>query len=160
MFLACWLSDEQGGICMHDALKQIDYINEGRNADRFRRNFRDVPWVRVPIIHWEYCSPRVLTMEYLPGTKISAKAALQAQVFEWGVGGGGMMGDRERNDMCVLGERPCLPWPMLALLAYAVHPAARVACSLCIDIAAGLLQGTAFICILLLEDLECVTIVR
>jgi hypothetical protein len=34
---------------------------------RFRRNFRDVPWVRVPMVHWEYCSPRVLTLEYLPG---------------------------------------------------------------------------------------------
>jgi hypothetical protein len=36
-------------------------------ACRFRRNFRDVPWVRVPTVHWEYCSLRVLTLEYLPG---------------------------------------------------------------------------------------------
>lgn len=46
---------------------EIDYINEGRNADRFRRNFRDTPWVRTPVVHWEFSSPRVLTLEYLPG---------------------------------------------------------------------------------------------
>lgn len=31
------------------------------------RNFRDTPWVRVPVVHWEYSSTRVLTLEYLPG---------------------------------------------------------------------------------------------
>ena len=46
---------------------EIEYIKEGRNADKFRRNFRDVPWVRTPVVYWEYCSPRVLALEYLPG---------------------------------------------------------------------------------------------
>jgi predicted unusual protein kinase regulating ubiquinone biosynthesis (AarF/ABC1/UbiB family) len=50
---------------------EIDYINEGRNADRFRRNFRDTPWVRTPVVHWEFSSPRVLTLEYLPGAESS-----------------------------------------------------------------------------------------
>jgi predicted unusual protein kinase regulating ubiquinone biosynthesis (AarF/ABC1/UbiB family) len=27
--------------------------------------------VRVPRVYWELCSPRVLTLEYLPGIKIS-----------------------------------------------------------------------------------------
>lgn len=29
--------------------QEIDYINEGKNADRFRRDFRNVKWVRVPV---------------------------------------------------------------------------------------------------------------
>ncbi|WIA14006.1 hypothetical protein OEZ85_002567 [Tetradesmus obliquus] len=57
---------------------EIDYINEGRNADRFRRNFRDTPWVRTPVVHWEFSSPRVLTLEYLPGVKITDMQRLQA----------------------------------------------------------------------------------
>ena len=47
-------------------------------ACRFRRNFRGVPWVRSPVIHWASSSTRVLTMEYLPGIKISDVDALRA----------------------------------------------------------------------------------
>lgn len=57
---------------------EIDYLNEGRNADTFRRNFRNCDWVRVPRVHWRYAAPRVLTLEYLPGIKISHYEALEA----------------------------------------------------------------------------------
>ena len=52
--------------------QEVEYIEEGRNADRFRRNFRDVPWVRTPAVHWSHTSPRVITLDYMPGTKASA----------------------------------------------------------------------------------------
>lgn len=51
--------------------EEIDYVAEGRNADRFRANFADVEWVKVPGIYWDLTSPRVLTMEYVPGIKIN-----------------------------------------------------------------------------------------
>ncbi|MGL5061171.1 MAG: ABC1 kinase family protein [Microcoleus sp.] len=57
---------------------EIDYLNEGRNADTFRRNFRDKDWVLVPRVYWRYAAPRVLTLEYLPGIKISHYEALEA----------------------------------------------------------------------------------
>jgi predicted unusual protein kinase regulating ubiquinone biosynthesis (AarF/ABC1/UbiB family) len=57
---------------------EIDYLNEGRNADTFRRNFRDRDWVMVPRVYWRYAAPRVLTLEYLPGIKISHYEALEA----------------------------------------------------------------------------------
>jgi predicted unusual protein kinase regulating ubiquinone biosynthesis (AarF/ABC1/UbiB family) len=57
---------------------EIDYLNEGRNADTFRRNFRSFNWVKVPRVSWQYTSPRVLTLEYLPGIKISNYEALEA----------------------------------------------------------------------------------
>jgi len=57
---------------------EIDYLNEGRNADTFRRNFRHHSWVQVPRVYWRYASPRVLTLEYLPGIKISHYEALEA----------------------------------------------------------------------------------
>ncbi|MBD0334161.1 MAG: AarF/ABC1/UbiB kinase family protein [Cyanobacteria bacterium Co-bin13] len=57
---------------------EIDYLNEGRNADTFRRNFRLEDWVKVPRVFWRLASPRVLTLEYLPGIKISHYDALEA----------------------------------------------------------------------------------
>lgn len=52
-------------------LEEIDYILEGRNADRFRRDFSAYDWVQVPTVHWRFTSPRVVTLEFLPGAKIS-----------------------------------------------------------------------------------------
>ena len=66
------------GECRRILWEEIDYLNEGRNADTFRRNFRHVGWVNVPRVYWRYASPRVLTMEYLPGIKISHYDALEA----------------------------------------------------------------------------------
>lgn len=63
---------------------EIDYLNEGRNADTFRRNFRNQDWVNVPRIYWRFASPRVLTLEYLPGIKISHYEALEAAGLDRG----------------------------------------------------------------------------
>ncbi|MEA5507197.1 AarF/ABC1/UbiB kinase family protein [Halotia wernerae UHCC 0503] len=64
--------------CCRILWEEIDYLNEGRNADTFRRNFRGYDWVKVPRVYWRYASPRVLTLEYLPGIKISQYEALEA----------------------------------------------------------------------------------
>ena len=72
--------DWQGiyGECARILWEETDYLNEGRNADTFRRNFRSEDWVRVPRVYWKYASPRVLTLEYLPGIKISNYEAIEA----------------------------------------------------------------------------------
>lgn len=64
--------------CCRILWEEIEYLNEGRNADTFRRNFRDHHWVKVPRVYWRYTSPRVLTLEYVPGIKISHYEALEA----------------------------------------------------------------------------------
>ena len=64
--------------CRRTLWEEVDYLNEGRNADTFRRNFTEVPNVVVPRVYWRYSSPRVLTLEYLPGIKISNFEALTA----------------------------------------------------------------------------------
>lgn len=64
--------------CYKILYEEIDYLNEGRNADTFRRNFRDKEWVQVPRVYWRYASARVLTLEYIPGIKISHYDALEA----------------------------------------------------------------------------------
>ncbi|OIT00054.1 putative aarf domain-containing protein kinase, chloroplastic [Nicotiana attenuata] len=57
--------------CAKILYEEIDYINEGKNADRFRRDFRNIKWVRVPLVYWDYTATKVLTLEYVPGIKIN-----------------------------------------------------------------------------------------
>jgi predicted unusual protein kinase regulating ubiquinone biosynthesis (AarF/ABC1/UbiB family) len=64
--------------CRRTLWEEVDYLNEGRNADTFRRNFRDMPQIAIPKVYWRYTSPRLLTLEYLPGIKISDYEALSA----------------------------------------------------------------------------------
>jgi predicted unusual protein kinase regulating ubiquinone biosynthesis (AarF/ABC1/UbiB family) len=64
--------------CCRILWEETDYISEGQNADTFRRNFRSQDWVHVPRVFWRYSSTRTLTLQYLPGIKISDYAGLEA----------------------------------------------------------------------------------
>jgi predicted unusual protein kinase regulating ubiquinone biosynthesis (AarF/ABC1/UbiB family) len=68
--------------CCRILYEEIDYLNEGRNADTFRRNFRACNWANVPRVFWRYTSKRILTLEYMPGIKISNYEALEAAGIE------------------------------------------------------------------------------
>jgi ubiquinone biosynthesis protein len=50
---------------------ELDYGHEARNADVFHRNFADDPAVVVPRVIPRYSTGRILTLEYLHGTKVS-----------------------------------------------------------------------------------------
>jgi predicted unusual protein kinase regulating ubiquinone biosynthesis (AarF/ABC1/UbiB family) len=58
--------------------EEIDYLNEGRNAEKFAENFRDDPTVKVPAIYWRYSSTRVLTLEWINGFKLTDTERIQA----------------------------------------------------------------------------------
>lgn len=58
--------------------KEIDYVQEAMNADRFRYNFSDHPHILVPKVFPRYTTRKVLTMEYLPGIKIDDRQTLEA----------------------------------------------------------------------------------
>ncbi len=64
--------------CCRILWEETDYISEGQNADTFRRNFRSQDWVKVPRVYWRYSSTHTLTLEYLPGIKISHYEGLEA----------------------------------------------------------------------------------
>jgi predicted unusual protein kinase regulating ubiquinone biosynthesis (AarF/ABC1/UbiB family) len=51
--------------------EEIDYQNEGRNAEKFAANFHDDPTIKVPLIYWRYTSQRVLTLEWIDGIKLT-----------------------------------------------------------------------------------------
>lgn len=57
---------------------ELDYIREGRNAERFAANFAEDPNIHIPRVFWEMTTSRVLTLERIRGSKINDLAALEA----------------------------------------------------------------------------------
>jgi len=58
--------------------EEMDYVKEGRNADRFRYNFRTWRAIRVPKIYWTHTNTRVLTLDFIRGTKVVDLEGLRA----------------------------------------------------------------------------------
>lgn len=58
--------------------EEIDYLNEGRNAEKFADNFRDDPRIKVPSIYWQYSNTRVLTLEWINGLKLTDTERIRA----------------------------------------------------------------------------------
>jgi aarF domain-containing kinase len=57
---------------------ELDFVNEGHNAETVARNLKHRPEFIVPGIIWERTSRRVLTMDFIPGFKISDVGAMRA----------------------------------------------------------------------------------
>jgi len=56
--------------------KELDYKIEAMHLQRFAKNFENDPTIHIPEVYQEMTSKRVLTMEYLNGTKVSDIARL------------------------------------------------------------------------------------
>ena len=80
---------------------ELDYVREGRNADRIRSTLSDDDPVVVPRIHWQYTSEAVLVMDFVDGERLQdaigsrdssvlkqiagdAAASFMKQIFESG----------------------------------------------------------------------------
>lgn len=50
---------------------ELDYLKEGKNAERFKQDFTDDDRVIFPSVHWEYTTKHVLTLEFVEGIKIT-----------------------------------------------------------------------------------------
>lgn len=59
--------------------EEMDYIHEGENAERFFELYGHIQDIYVPKIYWEYTNRRVLTMEWINGTKLTQTAEISAQ---------------------------------------------------------------------------------
>lgn len=55
---------------------ELDYLSEGRHAERFAENFTAVPDIYIPRIFWATTTSRVLTMELVTGIKVDQIEAL------------------------------------------------------------------------------------
>lgn len=59
--------------------EEMDYTQEGHNAERFAQLYGHLKDIYVPKIYWEYTGRRVLTMEWITGTKLTNLEAVKAQ---------------------------------------------------------------------------------
>jgi predicted unusual protein kinase regulating ubiquinone biosynthesis (AarF/ABC1/UbiB family) len=57
---------------------ELDYVQEGRNAERFRQNFSSDERVIIPRVYWKFSSRKVLTLEFVGGIKIEECALIKA----------------------------------------------------------------------------------
>ncbi len=59
--------------------EEINYTQEGRNAEKFKKLYGYMEEIYVPKIYWEYTARRVLTMEWITGTKLTNIQQVQAK---------------------------------------------------------------------------------
>jgi ubiquinone biosynthesis protein len=57
---------------------EMDYLREGRNAERFAANFASNPEVHIPRVFWQRTTSKVLTLERIDGIKVDDLDALDA----------------------------------------------------------------------------------
>ena len=62
--------------CRRVLLRELDFRLEAEHAARFRQQFLDDPGIRIPAVIWELSSRRILCLDYVPGIKITERAAL------------------------------------------------------------------------------------
>ncbi|XP_009610213.1 protein ACTIVITY OF BC1 COMPLEX KINASE 3, chloroplastic [Nicotiana tabacum] len=59
--------------------QELNYVQEGQNARRFKKLYADKADVLVPDIFWDYTSGKVLTMEWVEGVKLNEQEAIERQ---------------------------------------------------------------------------------
>jgi predicted unusual protein kinase regulating ubiquinone biosynthesis (AarF/ABC1/UbiB family) len=59
--------------------EEMNYAQEGENAEKFAQLYGYMPEIYVPKIYWQYTGRRVLTMEWINGIKLTNIEAVEAQ---------------------------------------------------------------------------------
>ncbi|WP_013320776.1 ABC1 kinase family protein [Gloeothece verrucosa] len=62
--------------------EEMNYVQEGKNAEKFAELYGHIPEIYVPKIYWEYTGRRVLTMEWIHGIKLTNIKEIQARGIE------------------------------------------------------------------------------
>ena len=62
--------------------KEIDYNNEFMNMQRIEMNFVDNKYIHIPETYPKYCTSKVLTMEFIEGTKLNDVYASTGDEFD------------------------------------------------------------------------------
>ncbi|MDJ0714537.1 MAG: AarF/ABC1/UbiB kinase family protein [Prochloraceae cyanobacterium] len=59
--------------------EEMNYLQEARNAEQFAEFYGHMSEIYVPSIYWQYTGRRVLTMEWITGTKLTNIKEVEAQ---------------------------------------------------------------------------------
>ncbi|MBV9242090.1 MAG: AarF/ABC1/UbiB kinase family protein [Acidobacteria bacterium] len=51
--------------------EEMDYVAEAGNAEKFRQNFKNWRNIEVPVIYWAAVTKKLLTMQFIHGTKVT-----------------------------------------------------------------------------------------
>ncbi|XP_042469089.1 protein ACTIVITY OF BC1 COMPLEX KINASE 3, chloroplastic-like isoform X2 [Zingiber officinale] len=57
--------------------QELNYVQEGQNARRFKKLYADNQEIYVPDIYWDYTSANVLTMDWVDGIKLTEQEAIE-----------------------------------------------------------------------------------
>ena len=68
-----WLAEET----RKNLPRELDFLKEGKNAEKMASLLCDVPFLKIPRIHWDISTDRVLTMEYCEGGQVDDKGYMQ-----------------------------------------------------------------------------------
>ncbi|MGI6307816.1 MAG: ABC1 kinase family protein [Dethiobacteria bacterium] len=60
---------------------ELNFYQEGRNAERFKKNFISEKNIYIPSIYWNYTTPKILTMEYMDGVMLNNPEELGKEGF-------------------------------------------------------------------------------
>ncbi|WP_340372985.1 AarF/ABC1/UbiB kinase family protein [Peribacillus sp. FSL E2-0218] len=61
---------------------ELDYNAEGRNGERIAKQFNHDQGLKIPRIHWEYSTKRILTMDFIQGIKINHYKQLDEEGYD------------------------------------------------------------------------------
>ncbi|KAM8921144.1 aarF domain-containing protein kinase 1 [Pelodytes ibericus] len=68
-----WLVDE----AKKNLPLELNFLNEGHNAERLSAMVCEFPFLRIPKIHWDLSTQRVLVMEYVEGGQVNNKEYME-----------------------------------------------------------------------------------
>ncbi|MED6265141.1 putative aarF domain-containing protein kinase 1, partial [Characodon lateralis] len=66
-FAFMWLVDE----AKKNMPLELDFLNEGHNAEKVANMLSHFPFLKVPMIFWDLSTKRILTMEFLEGGQVN-----------------------------------------------------------------------------------------
>lgn len=62
--------------------KEINFVLEGLNYERFSENFKNVEYVKLPKVYWQYTNTEILTMEYIDAIKMKELFSYQSDEYD------------------------------------------------------------------------------
>jgi len=58
--------------------RELDFITEAKNAQRFKRNFEGDPYIHIPYVYPDFFSSKVLVMERIEGVRVDDLSGIDA----------------------------------------------------------------------------------